>query len=167
MKVMCLKVNPVKLLVKAHLVLPFAPVSSKVYPDINKINYSPLKRLTLQVWYLGKDVMNIYPTNTPEITESWPPRESRIVFKCQSSYHLLQSSPCSFSAPSHLSSPAQEHPTFCLNEYTQDSYKEPSIISCNTDERFHMLLCCSRQFTPVVYQGYSLSDATVFKTLLK
>lgn len=59
MKVMCLKVNPVKLLVKAHLVLPFAPVSSKVYPDINKINYSPLKRLTLQVWYLGKDVMNI------------------------------------------------------------------------------------------------------------
>ena len=34
-------------------------------------------------------------------------------------------------------------------------------------ERFHMLLCCSRQFTPIVYQGYSLPDTTVFKTLLK
>ena len=34
-------------------------------------------------------------------------------------------------------------------------------------ERFHMLLCCSRQFTPIVYQGYFLPDTTVFKTLLK
>lgn len=59
MKVMCLKVNPVKLLVKVHLVLSFAPVFSMVYPDINKINYSPFKRQTLQEWYLGQDVMNI------------------------------------------------------------------------------------------------------------
>ena len=106
---MCLKVNPVNLLVKVHLVLSFAPVFSMVYPDINKINYSPFKRQTLQEWYLGQDVMNIerfslvvkpkpkpkpipfdsqakwkplYLTNTPENTESWPPRESRIVFKC-------------------------------------------------------------------------------------
>ena len=56
---MCLKVNPVKLLVKVHLVLSFAPVFSMVYPDINKINYSPFKRQTLQEWYLGQDVMNI------------------------------------------------------------------------------------------------------------
>lgn len=34
-------------------------------------------------------------------------------------------------------------------------------------EHFHMLLYCSRQFIPVVYQGYSLSDTTAFKTLLK
>ena len=59
MKVMGLKVNAVKLLVKVHLVLPFASVSSKVYSDISKINYSPFKRRTLQEWYLGKDVMNI------------------------------------------------------------------------------------------------------------
>ena len=44
---MCLEV---KHLDKAHLVLPFASVSSMVYPDFNKINYSPFKRPTIQVY---------------------------------------------------------------------------------------------------------------------
>ena len=136
MKVMCLKVNAVKLLVKVHLVLPFASVSSKVYSDISKINYSPFKRRTLQEWYLGKDVMNIshkYSGNYRKLASE------RITYSFQvSSCHLLQSPPCSFSATSHLSSPVKEHPTFCLNEYTQDSYKESSIISCNTN----VPICC-------------------------
>lgn len=126
MKVMCLKVNAVKLLVKVHLVLPFASVSSKVYSDINKINYSPFKRRTLQEWYK-------YSGNYRKLASE------RITYSFQvSSYHLLQSPPCSFSATSHLSSPVKEHPTFCLNEYTPDSYKEPSIISCNTN----VSICC-------------------------
>ena len=133
---MCLKVNAVKLLVKVHLVLPFASVSSKVYSDISKINYSPFKRRTLQEWYLGKDVMNIshkYSGNYRKLASE------RITYSFQvSSCHLLQSPPCSFSATSHLSSPVKEHPTFCLNEYTQDSYKESSIISCNTN----VSICC-------------------------
>ena len=84
MKVVCLKVNPVKLLVKVHLVLSFAPVFSMVYPDINKINYSPFKRQTLQEWYLGQDVMNISHKYSGKYRKPlfWPPRESRIVFKC-------------------------------------------------------------------------------------
>lgn len=133
---MCLKVNLVKLLFKAHLVLPFTPVSSMVYPDINNINYSPFKRLTLQVWHLGQDVMNIshkYSGNYRKLASE------RITYSFQvSSYHLLQSSPCSFSAPSHLSSAVQERLTFCRNEYTQDSYKEPAILSCRTN----VSICC-------------------------
>lgn len=78
---MCLKVNPVKLLVKVHLVLSFAPVFSMVYPDISKINYSPFKRQTLQEWYLGQDVMNISHKYSGKYRKP-PPRESRIVFKC-------------------------------------------------------------------------------------
>ena len=189
MKVMCLKVNPVNLLVKVHLVLSFAPVFSMVYPHINKINYSPFKRQTLQEWYLGQDVMNIErfslvvkPKPKPKpipfdsqvktaLSHKYSGKyrklaSERITYSFQvSSYHLLQSPRYSFSAPSHLSSAIQEGPTFCLNEYTQDSYKEPSIISCNTN--VSICLCCSKQFTPIVYQGYSRSDTTAFKTLLK
>lgn len=54
MRVMCLTVNPVKLLVKVHLVLPFASVSSKVYSDINKINYCPFKRTDVTRMVFGK-----------------------------------------------------------------------------------------------------------------
>ena len=103
MKVMCLKVNPVKLLVKVHLVLSFAPVFSMVYPDINKINYSPFKRQTLQEWYLGQDVMNISHKYSGKYRKL---ASERITYSFQvSSYHLLQSPPYSFSAPFHLSSP--------------------------------------------------------------
>ena len=152
---MCLKVNPVKLLVKVHLVLSFAPVFSMVYPDINKVNYSPFKRQTLQEWYLGQDVMNISHKYSGKYRKL---ASERITYSFQvSSYHLLQSPPYSFSARSHLSSAIQERPTFCLNEHTQYSYKEPSIISCITNVHIPyaaMLLqaihshCVSRLFPP-------------------
>lgn len=152
---MCLKVNPVKLLVKVHLVLSFAPVFSMVYPDINKINYSPFKRQTLQEWYLGQDVMNISHKYSGKYRKL---ASERITYSFQvSSYHLLQSPPYSFSARSHLSSAIQERPTFCLNEHTQYSYKEPSIISCITNVHIPyaaLLLqaihshCVSRLFPP-------------------
>ena len=41
------------------------------------------------------------------------------------------------SLSSFVSRTVKEHPTFCLNEYI-DSYKEPSIISCNTN----VSICC-------------------------